>query len=369
MLHLGQAIESQTQDQNAQAEEELERAVKAGLNNPAVNFNLGLLKKDHDRNNALVYLQKSVKHPNFAAASYLLMGKIYEQEEDFSEAASAYLRALSLADAQTVPSSQAEYIRQVYEPIIEFQSRQASEADLRKLCENIYSQLVRKDWRNYLTIARQQLPKQEENDLPLPLAEIFLETRGGKVVESLAHIRKLTNEQKFRSAMEEAYRTLQEAPTYLPLHVQIGDILFREGHTQAAIDKYILIARLYALRGEASQAIHLLINLTKAMPMDISIRTRLIDLLKDQGRNDDAIEQYIELANIHYHQAELDLARKHYANALQFAQSASTGRKRLSKFYIKSQTLTSSDWIGARPLKFMNKFAHWFRKILKPEGS
>jgi len=39
------------------------------------------------------------------------------------------------------------------------------------------------------------------------------------------------------------------------------------------------------LRGEASQAIHLLLNLTKAMPMDVSIRTRLIDLLKDQGRN------------------------------------------------------------------------------------
>ena len=327
LLHLGQVIEAQSHNQNAQAEEELERAIEAGLNNPAANFNLGLLKKDRDPNGAMGYLQKSVKNPDFALASYLLMGQIYEQEENLHEAASAFLRALSLADSQTMPSDQAEGMRQIYEPIIEFQSRQSGEEELKKLCGNISSQLLRKDWRRYLQVARKQLPKQEENGQPLPLAEMFLETSGGKVVESLAHIRKLTNEQKFRSAMEEAYRTLQEAPTYLPLHVQIGDILFREGHTQAAIDKYILVARLYALRGEASQAIHLLLNLTKAMPMDVSIRTRLIDLLKDQGRNKEVIEQYIELANIHYHQAELDLSRKHYMNALHFAQTSSVSRE------------------------------------------
>ena len=69
-------------------------------------------------------------------------------------------------------------------------------------------------------------------------------------------------------------------------------------------------------------------NLAKAMPMDVSIRSRLIDLLKDQGRSEEAIEQYIELANIHYHQAELDLARKNYVNALQFAQSTPAQRSK-----------------------------------------
>ncbi len=346
LLHLGQAIESQTQGQNAQAEEELGRAVEAGLDNPAANFDLGLLKTDLDKNNALSYLQKSVKNPEFALASYLLIGQIYEQEQHLGEAASAYLRALSLADAQTVPSHQADSIRQVYEPLIEFQSHQNHGEDLEKICRNVSSQLLRKDWRSYLKVARQQLPQQEENGLPLPLAEMFLETQGGKVVESLAHIRKLTKEHKFRSAMEEAYRTLQEAPTYLPLHVQIGDILFREGHTQAAIDKYILIARLYSLRGEASQAIQLLMNLAKAMPMDVSIRSRLIDLLKDQGRSEEAIEQYIELANIHYHQAELDLARKNYVNALQFAQSTPSQRETIVRILYKIADIDQQqlDW-------------------------
>ena len=346
LLHLGQAIESQTQGQNAQAEEELGRAVEAGLDNPAANFDLGLLKTDLDENKALGYLQKSVKNPEFALASYLLIGQIYEQEQHLSEAASAYLRALSLADAQTVPSHQADSIRQVYEPLIEFQSRQNHEEDLEKICRNVSSQLLRKDWRSYLKVARQQLPQQEENGLPLSLAEMFLETQGGKVVESLAHIRKLTQEHKFRSATEEAYRTLQEAPTYLPLHVQIGDILFREGHTQAAIDKYILIARLYSLRGEASQAIQLLMNLAKAMPMDVSIRSRLIDLLKDQGRSEEAIEQYIELANIHYHQAELDLARKNYVNALQFAQSTPAQRETIVRILYKIADIDQQqlDW-------------------------
>ena len=42
-LHLGQAIDSQTKGENAQATEELERTVDAGLRHPAALFNLGLL--------------------------------------------------------------------------------------------------------------------------------------------------------------------------------------------------------------------------------------------------------------------------------------------------------------------------------------
>lgn len=335
MLHLGQIIESQTKGQNSQAAEELERAMAIGLNDPAAHFNLGYLYKNLDEKNALLHLQNSAQNPDFALASQLLIGEIYRSQNNTREAASAYLRALSLADAEMVPEHQADDLRQLYEPIIEIQTRQGSDQELTALCTNIDAQLMKPNWRKYLKLARQELPEQPADSMPLPLTEMLLQTSSSEVVESLAHIRLLTNQGKFRSAMEEAFRTLKEAPTYLPLHIQIGKILLREGHLQAAIDKFLLVARLYSIRGEANQAIQLLLEVAKATPMDISVRIKLVEMLMQQGRMNEAIDQYMELANIYYQQAELNKARKQYENGLQLAQSSRADIHTITKILYK----------------------------------
>ena len=54
--------------------------------------------------------------------------------------------------------------------------------------------------------------------------------------------------------------------------------------------------------------------------MDMSARSKLIDQLVARGQVDDAIREYIELADIYYRLAELDMARKTYTNALRFVQ-------------------------------------------------
>jgi len=61
-------------------------------------------------------------------------------------------------------------------------------------------------------------------------------------------------------------------------------------------------------------------------PMDMSVRNRLIDLLVAQGRIDDAIHQYMDLASLYYHLTELDMARQTYATALRVAQQHSVDR-------------------------------------------
>lgn len=87
----------------------------------------------------------------------------------------------------------------------------------------------------------------------MPLAEMMLETRSGHVVELLAQIRSLAKQNKLFSAMEEAYHALQYAPTYLPLHIQIAELQLQSGYAQAAIDKFMLVADLYTLRGNCGQ--------------------------------------------------------------------------------------------------------------------
>lgn len=323
MLHLSQVIDSQSQGQDAQAAEELERAVDAGLDHPAAAFDLGLLLNQKDPQRSLRHLQKAVLSNDYALASYLLMGDLQEKAQDFQSAATSYLQALRLADAATTTPAAAEEILALYESIIEAQLSQKDMDELKKICAGIRGHLIRPNWRSYLKNARQQIPGGPDA-APLPLAETLLETSSGQAVDSLTLVRRLTAENKLRSAMDEAFNALQESPTYLPLHIQIGEILLQEGRVQDAVQKFLLVADLYSLRGEAHQAIRLLNRVVQIAPLDLKVRSKLIELLTAQGKTDDAIQQHMQMANTYYQLAELDSARQAYYAALRLAQTAHT---------------------------------------------
>jgi len=310
-----------------QAADDLERAVDLGLNHPAANYNLGYLFFRRDSHKALRYLQKSVRQPEFAMASFLVQGQVYLEENQLPEAVTAFLQALCLGDTTTVPPDEADELRQLYEPIINAQSQNKNQAMLKNMCETIAKQLLQADWRRYLMNARQQLPAQPEGNPPVPLVEMLLEVGSGQVVEALAHIRELAAHNKVASASEEIYYALQFAPTYLPLHVQLGDLMIQEGRTQDAVEKFMLVSELYYLRGEPGQAVRLLKRVIKMAPMDLTVRSRLIEILTAQNQIDDAIQQYIELADIYYRLTELNMARQTYAAALRLVQKSRNYRK------------------------------------------
>lgn len=319
-LHLSRAIDFQTQGEEEQACAELERAVGIGLQKPEAYFDLGLLLHATDPEKAQVYLQQSVRNPDFSLASYLLLANIHEQSGNYQEAAIEYLRALALADAESVEPGQVNDLRQLYEPIIESQLQQTDQNQQKELGEEISRQLLRKDWRTFLKNARLQLPKSQPGGTPLPLVTLLIETKGGRVVESLAEIHQLAEAGHYRAAMEEAFYAVSDAPTYLPLHAQMGEVLAKEGRIQDAIEKFMLSAELYDLRGETDQAIQLLDRVSLIAPMDLSIRNKLIDLYSIQGKTEESLQQYIELGDIYYRLAELDVARQTYLSGLKIAQ-------------------------------------------------
>jgi tetratricopeptide (TPR) repeat protein len=126
--------------------------------------------------------------------------------------------------------------------------------------------------------------------------------------------------------MEEAFQALAYAPTYLPLHTLIGDLLVRENHTEEAIAKFSTVAQAYSIRGEAAQSAKMLRRVVQLAPMDMVARSKLIEQLVARGQVDEAIREYLELADIYYRLAELDNARKTYTNALRFIQQANADR-------------------------------------------
>jgi len=328
VIHLSQAIDYQTHGQDAEAADELENTVDAGLNHPAVYFDLGYLRSTGNRlESALRNLQHSVKHVDYAMAARLLMGQIHQKQEHHAEAAIEYMEALKQADAAVVKPEQSDGIRQLYEPLIEGLVNQKDLGILKNLSKNISELLLKPNWRATVSQARQQLPKAEEDGMLLPVAEILTEAQSSQVIESIKSVHELARLGYLRSAMDEAFNAIRMAPTYLPLHTLIGDLLIKEGRQQEAINKFSVVAQSYNVRGESSQAISVLRRIIQLAPMDLNMRNRLIEQLVARGHTDEAINEYIDLADIYYRLAELDTARKTFTTALRLAQQSETTRE------------------------------------------
>lgn len=323
ILHLGQAIDLQMNNQENQAADELEAALDAGFDHAALYFDLGYLRSKGDRlESALRSLQNAVKHRDYALGARLLMGQILQRLGRVGDAAIQYLEALRLADAAVVPADKADEIRQLYEPIIETQKSQSDEATQTRLCENIADLLNRPNWQEQLLKARQELPQPQEGELPVPLAEVLIQAESSQVLEAINRVHQYARAGQFRLAMDEAFQALTHAPSYLPLHILIGDMLIRAGRPEDAIAKFNVVARAYSIRGEVTQAVNLFRRIIQLAPMDLSTRMRLIEHLVASGQVDEAVSEYIDLAEVQYRLAEVDQARKTYATALRLVQQS-----------------------------------------------
>ena len=327
LLHLGHAIDLQSGGNEKRAAEELQRVLDIGLEKTSVYFTLGLFLVDENPQKAIKYLNNALRRKEYAIASYLLIGKINEKQDNFQEATTAYLQAYRLADLMTIPEEYVDELKQLYEPILEAQQHETNPNNLMAVCQNVRSQLMRADWREYMQKARAQMPAVSEDNPPVPLIEMLLHSRSGQVVEALANVRELAQKGLYRSAMEEAFHALQFAPTYMPLHLQIGELMAKNGHVEDAIKKYLLVAELYEVRGDPDQSIRVLKKVTQFAPMDISIRNKLIELLSNTSQIDEAIQEYLEIGEIYYRLAELDKSRQSYLLALRLAQQSRTNRK------------------------------------------
>jgi tetratricopeptide (TPR) repeat protein len=327
MLHISQAIDAQTRQDESQAVEELEKTIEAGIKNAAVYFNLGFLRAKTERyESGLRNLQMAVQHQGYALGARLLMGQVLRQMGRLKEAVVEYLEALKIADVEVVAPEHAAELSGLYEPIIESQKQLEDAAVQEKVCDNIHNLLMQPDWRARVTKAREQLPKVAPGTPPMPLAEMMAQAQSSQVIDTIGKVHALARAGFLRTAMDEAFEALKYAPTYLPLHSLIGDLLIQEGRTQDAITKYSVVAQAYRTRGEINSAVDLMRRILRLSPMDLNIRTALVELLSARGAVDEALGEYMDVADMHYRLAELDMARKTYAAGLRLAQQGESSR-------------------------------------------
>jgi len=320
-IYLGTAIDLQTRAQDEAALKELKRAVDSGLDVPAAYFNLGLLyHKQNKPDKAHSFLQRSVNHPSFALASRLIIAKQLIAKDRIEEAAAEYLEALREADVSVVAEDQRDNLHAQYDPMIESVAKKADKEKLVQLCENIDELVARNDWRDRVVKARRQLPSTSTGVGLMPLAEILTEAADTSIVEAIGRINEIARRGHLRSAMEESFMLLTTAPTYLPLHIHMAELMLRMENTKSAVEKFTVVAEAYAIRGEAQRATNLLMRVVEISPMDFNARTRLIKRLTEMGEVDKAIHEYIKLADVQYRLAQLEHARSTYENAFRLAQ-------------------------------------------------
>lgn len=344
-LHLSQVVDLQTRGQFEQAAAELEKASDAGLEHPSVSFDLGFLYARSGRfETALRHLQAACRVPEFSLGAFILMGELQFNHNRIKDAAISYLEALKLADSQVVDPARADDLRQLYDPLVEDQRHNNDQNAQRALCQSIKDLLARPDWRESLQRAREQLPKRGGDSALVPLAEILTQARSSQVIESLSQIYELTNRGLIRSAMEEAFYALHHAPAYLPLHSQIAELLLKQGQTRQASDKLNVIARAYTSRGEYARAVDTYRRIVSLSPTDLNVRSRLIDQLLTNGRTEDALQEYISLADIYTSLADLDMVRKTYTEALRHAQNVDRSWRLRLLHRIADLDMQSLDW-------------------------
>lgn len=320
--YLGQAIDLQTHGKRKQAAKELQSAIKIGLDHPAAHYNLGVLLKElGELDDAKKHLMASVGHPELALGANLALGRLSRMQNDQVEAARYLLQALRLADTLSVDKSQSSQLNQFYDTIEASRNEGDGEA-LARIVESTLNFLSGPEWLIRLKKTRIKLEEQDSGGKVVPIAEMFAVGGSERVFQSLERIDELINTGHLHSAMEEALLALAASPNYLAIHLIMAEILFKSGRQELAMKKLKVVAETHRIRGEVRQATEVYLRVLSFAPVDIPARRRVIDLLAQQARSEEALGQFLELADLYRQMAQIDEARQVLADALSLVEQS-----------------------------------------------
>ena len=276
---------------------------------------------------ALKQFQGATTHVDFAAAALFGLGMCYGRSEKMKEAVDYLLRCLQAVDQTTVAPQQVDSLAALYESFQEGLRDNQSTEELTRIGETLVRVLTGPNWLEGVKQARQQLNAQQEDGALVPLAEMISVPGADRVLESMALIERYMARKRYQSALDEAHRAVQYSPTYLPVHLKMGEILALENRTEAALAKFTVVADLYRIRGETSRAAKIYEDMAQLVPADLNIRQKLVLMAQSQGNPLEAIRHTIEMADIHVSLADFDTARQVLNSALLAAQAPGIDKK------------------------------------------
>jgi tetratricopeptide (TPR) repeat protein len=311
------AIDAHQVDDAEAAAQYYSQAFNAGLDHPALRFNLGVLyhsSRQYDQTAGM--LEQTVNDEAYSLASHLMLGQARYAQDQLDRAAEHMLEALHSADRHvnelqvdeggydrltaTLPTQPREYLVELSRALALF--------------------LDQPGWEDRLKGALTNYAAQGRVSYVSDLIELMIEGGRPEISAIMQRIDEYLDRSLLHLASEEAHYAIERSPDYLPAHRRLADILIREARTHEAVLKLNLIANTYYVRGNADKAADLFAEVIQLWPADTGARQRVIDMLRSQGRVAEAISHYIEMADLHYRlMADPDRAIEIYNEALDYA--------------------------------------------------
>jgi tetratricopeptide (TPR) repeat protein len=300
------------------------RLLDAGVDRSAVHFVLGLLHQQQARlEPAMEAFKKSVHSQRYALGSHFALGECFDTTGRVNDALRSLMQALKIVDLGTVQSDRAEGLTQRYDALLSSYVAGGDAERAMAFVSSVTEFLTSKGWEDRARRARERLDVTSEEGEIVTLAEFLNVPSADTVLLAMSFSNEYAERGALTAAVEVCFEAIQAAPTYLPLHLRLAEILAQDGRIEAAMAKYQAVVDLQLVREETSHAIQVYDQMLRLKPMDVAVRSRLIGLLTSSGEIDQALEQYVALADAYYDLAQVSKALEKCTEALRLVPRAS----------------------------------------------
>jgi tetratricopeptide (TPR) repeat protein len=321
---VAKAIDYQTRGLIDEAISCYTKVIDAGVDRPAAHFNLGLLHQQRLRfEPAIQEFRKTVGNAQYALGSHFALGESYRALGRIDDALEHFVQALKIVDLGTVQEDQVDDLMNLYDALAGSYVAKGDSAKALAFANSLVEFLSSKGWEDKAHEARQRLDSMSEEGETMSLAEFLAAPSATTVLTAMSLSQEYLKRGALSAATEVCYAAISAAPTYLPLHLRLAEIFAQKDRIEDAVTKYQVVADLYLVRGEPRQAIGVYKRILRLKPMDVVIRSRLIDLLISSGEIDQALEQYVALADAYYDLAQVKKALEKCIEALRLVPRAS----------------------------------------------
>jgi superkiller protein 3 len=318
---ISQALDYQRRAMVNEAISCYEKAISSGEESMAAHFNLGLLYQDKLRfEDAIREFEYSVTKREYKLASHFALGECYRGRGRIEKAIEHFISVLKIVDLKTVQHSQADRLIELYENLADSLATQGEHDQATAFANALVEFLSHKGWEDKVQQARQRLDS--ISDAGMMILGDVLTAGSEQVLESLYLSQEYTKRGMYNTAVEEIYRAIQISHDYLPAHIQLGEVLARQGRRDVAAQKFITVANTFHTRGDVASAVSSYERVVELSPLDLTVRSKLIDLLKRHGQIDRSLEHYMAMGDAYYQLAQVDKARETYQEALKLTARA-----------------------------------------------
>jgi len=319
-LLIGRAVDAQTRGEVDSAIKDYTRLLEAGVSMSSIHFNLGLLHKERMRFDlAIEQFEASLTDAEYVLGSHYSLGECYQAKGDFQEALKHFLEAVKVVDVATIEREHVDDLIRVYEGLTQSLVNTGEPQQAQQVSQMLVDFLGQRGWEDSATKARRRLDELARMGTVLSLAELISIPGSEEILRSIAMAQEYHRRNHFYSALEEIFHTMSTTPYYLPLHHLLGVVLRDNGNIDEAIEKFETIAKTYEIRGQVPQALATYELILEISPLDIAVHHRVVELLIQHGRIDDALQQYLYTADAYYQLAQPDRAREIYDEAFRLA--------------------------------------------------